>query len=148
MNMKTKLILVAGLAFALLPAGYAKDDKLKDKDADNDGRITRAEFSGGSLSKFVNLDKDGDGSISSDELTAGQQKRSSGLKFWEKDDSADVAQALKEADTDGDGRITRAEHEAHVNSKFDSMDANKDGVLAEQELDADHKKDKATDTNR
>ena len=38
-----------------------------------------------------------------------------------------------QADANGDGRISRAEHQAAAEKKFDSLDANNDGVLTSEE---------------
>ncbi|MEL7013212.1 MAG: EF-hand domain-containing protein [Pseudomonadota bacterium] len=37
-------------------------------------------------------------------------------------------------DSDGDGRVTRAELDAHMKARFDRSDANGDGVLSRNEL--------------
>jgi hypothetical protein len=42
--------------------------------------------------------------------------------------------AFQASDTNGDGRIDRAEYDAHVRSVFSSLDRNKDGVLTAGEL--------------
>ena len=39
-------------------------------------------------------------------------------------------------DTDGDGTLTRAEFQAHMDSRFAKADANGDGVLTREELEA------------
>ncbi|MDB6169167.1 MAG: hypothetical protein JWM88_2031 [Verrucomicrobia bacterium] len=43
-------------------------------------------------------------------------------------------------DTDGDGRISRAEHAAGAKKMFDEMDANHDGVVTADEMDARHER--------
>jgi Ca2+-binding EF-hand superfamily protein len=41
---------------------------------------------------------------------------------------------IKEMDTDGDGKLSSAEHDASAASMFAAMDANKDGSLTKAEL--------------
>src|SRR5882757_988357 len=43
---------------------------------------------------------------------------------------------FKAMDTDGDGRISRAEHAAGAKKMFDAMDANHDGIVTAAEMDA------------
>ena len=40
---------------------------------------------------------------------------------------------FKKIDTDGNGVITKAEHDAFSNKKFDEIDANKDGQVTKEE---------------
>ncbi|HEX7558960.1 MAG TPA: EF-hand domain-containing protein, partial [Usitatibacter sp.] len=49
---------------------------------------------------------------------------------------------LKKLDTDGDGRISRAEAQAapRLAANFDAIDANKDGFITMEELAAAHAK--------
>ena len=44
-------------------------------------------------------------------------------------------------DLDNDGKVTKAEFVAGMEKKFDHMDANKDGVLTEDERPKWHRKD-------
>ncbi len=46
---------------------------------------------------------------------------------------------FKKMDTDGDGYITKAEHEAFTAEKFTKMDANGDGKLTKEEIKAHYK---------
>ena len=45
----------------------------------------------------------------------------------------DSATKFKSMDTDGDGRISRAEHAAGARMMFDKMDTNHDGIVTQQE---------------
>jgi polyhydroxyalkanoate synthesis regulator phasin len=45
---------------------------------------------------------------------------------------------FKEADTNGDGALNKAEWQDHHAKKFDEMDANKDGKLTKEELQNFH----------
>lgn len=117
------------------PGGPDFGKFLKLHDLDGDGRVSPTEFAAseraGRLSEearakiFDRLDKNGDGFIAADELQL--KRRDRALPF------------LKKADTDGDGRINRAEFlanppfpkvaEKRLNRMFDHMDQNGDGFL-------------------
>jgi Ca2+-binding EF-hand superfamily protein len=43
---------------------------------------------------------------------------------------------IKRLDTDGDGRLSRAEHEAAARKLFEGMDADHDGLVTAAEMDA------------
>ena len=55
------------------------------------------------------------------------------------DKSATAAQ-FKSMDTNGDGKISRAEHAAGAKKMFEAMDASKDGKVIAAEMDAAHQK--------
>lgn len=50
------------------------------------------------------------------------------------------AEKIKTMDTNGDGRLSAAEHEAGAREMFKKMDANKDGTVTAAEMDASHKR--------
>jgi Ca2+-binding EF-hand superfamily protein len=139
---KTTLIAAIGLALAALPSAFAGDaaTKLKQMDPDGDGRITRTEHAAGVQAKFGKLDTNSDGIISAAELAADREQRTtSKLKFWEKDNKTPVSEKLSSLDQNGDGQVTRAEYETHADASFTALDADKDGTISEKELDAGHK---------
>ncbi len=123
------------------PAGPGFSGFVKHHDRDGDDRVSPEEFAGGEraarLSEadrqkiFDRLDKDGDGFITADELKG--RGRGGNDAF------------LKKADTDGDGRISRAEFlanppfkkvdEERLNKMFDHLDRNKDGFLDQKDQD-------------
>lgn len=49
---------------------------------------------------------------------------------------ADSDKHFKMMDTDGDGKISRAEHAAAAKQMFDQCDANHDGIVTATEMDA------------
>jgi Ca2+-binding EF-hand superfamily protein len=57
-------------------------------------------------------------------------------------DAADTKAKMQKIDTDGDGKISRAEASSHkmLAKYFDEIDTNKDGFLSRDELKAHHAK--------
>lgn len=91
-------------------------------DRDQDGRISADEFPG-PQDHFTQLDENSDGYI--DETEASKErpphlgKRNRGF--------------LKRFDTDGDGKVSKAEFTNSVDSHFDRLDKNDDGYVDETE---------------
>lgn len=52
-----------------------------------------------------------------------------------------IDEMFKKMDTNGDGKVSKAEFDAHKDAMFADADTNKDGMLSEEELRA-HKKKK------
>lgn len=142
MKTKTTLIVAGGFALAALSSMSAGEagTKLKQMDTDGDGRVSRAEHAAAALAAFGKLDTNSDGIVTAEERAAGQEKKSSKLKFWEKDkdDTSSLSPTgkLDQADQNSDGQITRAENETFAEARFTALDADKDGALVEKELAA------------
>lgn len=88
---------------------------------------TRDQAIAASAKKFRNLDTNGDGKGSPEELkafmTKAAEKRGSTIE------QAQVDRRLKRLDTDGDGVVSAAELQAEDLAKFDKADANRNGVI-------------------
>jgi hypothetical protein len=104
-----------------------------DMDSDHDGKVTRAEWKGNGVS-FQMLDRNGDGSLSGDELTAGAPPS-------REDPAAVLArrQARQERifrwmDANHDNRVTQAEWREDK-AKFQRLDRNHDGAVTLQEME-------------
>ncbi len=128
--MKTIVWITAALCLAASPAmaqqrGGGGLDRLLAWDANGDGAITRAEAEAGRLAMFARLDADDDGYLSEAERAAMRQ----GQRQGGRDRSA-------AADTDRDGRISRAEMNASPIRGFERIDANRDGVASADEIQA------------
>jgi len=101
-------------------------ERLKAADTNGDGMISRDEAR--ALPKlfenFDRIDANKDGFITFEELRASHQNGH--------------GEPMKKADTDGDGRISRAEAAKmpKLAGHFDQIDANKDGYLSQEELQA------------
>lgn len=145
MNTKTKtsLLMACGLAFATLPAFAGDvDDKFKMMDSDGDGRVSRAEHASGAQAMFSAMDANSDGVVTAAECDAAKtahESKVSKLKFWDKDDKMTGAQKIAVIDTNSDGQLSRAEHDAGSEMMFARADANNDGFLTEKELKEAHK---------
>ena len=134
MNRKTLLFvdvlaaLGAGSALAATQAGDAQKPARASLDKNNDGAIDKAEAAARPrlADRFAELDKNGDGTLSADERPQHKGMRGHGRHGGPRH-GADFGKL----DTDGDGRISKAEAAAQPRfaERFDTMDANKDGVI-------------------
>jgi EF hand len=123
------------LAAATLASGtaVAQDNRFARADTDRNGTLSRAEVDRGLpgiAPHFAEIDRNRDGSLSSDELrvwSASRKPRTEG----------GFAEHFRRADTNGDGALTRAEADKalpRLGAKFDRIDANRDGKLTQDEL--------------
>jgi Ca2+-binding EF-hand superfamily protein len=94
-------------------------------DTDHDGKISKAEFDTESTALFKKLDKNSDGKIAADEVPAHHWGPKGGM--------------LGRMDTDKDGRITKAEFTVGEDKLFQKLDANGDGVITQDEMQAAHR---------
>ena len=127
-------------------------------DANGDGEVTQAEMQAArearqakraerraqrSERRFARLDTDNSGGLSQEELNAGRAKmgakageRRGKMKRGGKRGRGGAMAMLRQADTNGDQRITRAEFEAAHAKRFAAMDANGDGQVTAAERKA------------
>ncbi|HEX4333073.1 MAG TPA: EF-hand domain-containing protein [Usitatibacter sp.] len=121
------------LAGAAGPGGPDPMGRFKQADTNGDGMISRDEAKALPMiaKHFDEIDANHDGQITADELRAYQHAAREARK--EKG-----AERFKKLDTDGDGRISRAEAQAapRLAAHFDELDTNKDGFLSADELKA------------
>ncbi|MEJ6394350.1 EF-hand domain-containing protein [Gymnodinialimonas sp. 2305UL16-5] len=103
-------------------------------DADGNGAVTLEELAAAGDARFVNTDTNGDGQLSRDELLARAAERN----------AERVDRMIERADTNGDGALTQAElDEAREGRRrgpdpermFERMDADGDGSVTEAEFD-------------
>jgi Ca2+-binding EF-hand superfamily protein len=134
--MLTALGLASAAAIAVAaPEGRGPmGDRLKQADTNGDGMISRDEAKAlpRLLQNFDAIDANRDGQITADELRAFHQARR----------EAHRAEQWKKLDTDGDGRISKAEAQANAPrlfEHFDQLDLDKDGFLTPDELKGAHR---------
>ena len=106
-------------------------ERLKQADTNADGMLNRDEAKAlPMISKhFDEIDANHDGQITTEELRAFHKARAAERQ----------AAHWKKIDTDGDGRISRAEAQANaprLAEHFDQIDANGDGYITPEELRA------------
>jgi Ca2+-binding EF-hand superfamily protein len=131
-------IAVLMLAVAALPV-LAQSDRFATADLDGNGTLSRTEMQR-ALPKlapeFDRIDRNRDGSVSREELTAHLQ----GAKPRSRAESdGGLAEHLQRADTDSDGALSRAECDRNLPrlaTKFDQIDRDRDGRLTGEELKA------------
>ena len=119
------------------PASYAHEPMsgFQGMDANHDGKVTRDEHAAAAKKMFDAMDADKDGKVTASEMDAAHE-RVTGHKA--KPGDMPAAEKIKTIDTDGDGILTAAEHEAGSRTMFDAMDSDKDGSLSEAESAAGH----------
>lgn len=103
-------------------------------DADKNGQITQAELDAFQAGRATEVDTDKDGFISADEMTAHMSARM-------QDRLGKMARhAIVEQDEDGDGKVSLAEMAAGrgLDRLMTRADANGDGALSQEEIDAMH----------
>ncbi|HUG09636.1 MAG TPA: hypothetical protein VMM36_01420 [Opitutaceae bacterium] len=159
---KTSVILALGLALVAIPGVSAGDasgkhsskEMFKSMDADQDGKVTRAEHAAAAKKKFAEIDTDKDGSVTLAEMTAAHAKMRAGdsersgtaatpgstdqLAKAEKTAKASE-DWIKKHDSNNDGKLSATEHNAASEAMFAKLDTNKDGTLSQEECEASGK---------
>lgn len=105
--------------------GHRGAGHLRGVEAGPDGSITREQFLARPNAAFDRLDRNNDGVISADERPQRPQ-RAEGAERRQRPN----------IDTDGDGRISRAEFDAAGAAMFQRLDANNDGRVTREEAQA------------
>jgi Ca2+-binding EF-hand superfamily protein len=122
----TALGLASAAAIAVAAPEGRGQDRLKAADTNGDGMISKEEAKAlPRLAKhFDEIDANHDGQITADEMRAHHEKMRG--EHW------------KKLDTNGDGKISKEEAKAHprLAERFDQLDANKDGFLTPDEIQA------------
>ena len=114
-------------------------EMVKKKDADQNGSLNIDEM-GVEESLFSQIDTDGDGSVTAEELQAELEKKIAELglvsgQMGEAEFSLRVSQLISENDVDEDGSLS-LEELGSDQAVFDSLDKNRDGVVSADELRA------------
>ena len=124
------LALATASLTAFAGEGGPRGDHFKKADTNGDGMISRQEAAAlpRLLKNFDAIDTNHDGQITGEELRAFHQ--------------AQRAEHWKRLDTDGDGKISKAEAQANAPRLFEhfaEIDTNGDGFLSPEELKAAHR---------
>lgn len=93
-------------------------------DLNGDGAVTRAEAQALREVTFLRWDYDGDGILTQQEMIDREVARI----------TRRIAKRFAKIDTNGDGRVERAEFEARMDEQFTQLDTDGDGQLGEMEM--------------
>jgi len=145
------------VGFALATAAYAGDGsgkaEMKMMDTDQDGSISATEHAAGAKKMFDKMDADRDGIVTAQEMGASHKDMPTAQSDHEAASSRQpeprtsdasgkpvksASAKIKAIDTDGDGAITAAEHEAGSKKMFGKMDKDQNGRLTAAEVQAGH----------
>jgi Ca2+-binding EF-hand superfamily protein len=147
--MKPTILILAAAAGVLLhaplhaqPSGPPPHDPMAMFDADRDGAISLAELRDGSARLFRAIDADGDGRVTRDEMRAHHEKMMAahpGAHIGPPPGAPHGPPPFEALDADHDGAVTLAEFQQHLERHFAMLDANHDGVLGHDELEAAHR---------
>lgn len=126
---------IISVGIATTGSAFADDKKRKGKgkrgvnieriDTDKSGTISLEEFASVGMGKMIAADKDGDGILSTDEVSAAMEA--------ERKRRREEAM-MKRLDVNGDGSITVAELQDRMSKQFTVLDRNSDGSLSEEEI--------------
>ncbi|HTJ18233.1 MAG TPA: hypothetical protein VL494_15730 [Steroidobacteraceae bacterium] len=114
------------LSSCVVLAQGREGNALEQADANHDGKVTKQEYNDARAALFARMDRNGDGFIDDADSREGANER-----------GQRAAAALRgRIDTNGDGKVSKDEFVNAPTMMFDKFDANKDGVLDAQELEA------------
>jgi len=140
------LLLACGAAL-LASSAFANDpdQKLDRLDTNDDGQVSRAEYTASVQQMFSELDTNHDGVVTAAEADANRDAPHNGTTY--SDETRDNLgrperlgrERFKDLDQNGDGRVTLEEVSNGCNAQFDRLDTNHDGILSRQELSAGHR---------
>ena len=127
--MKAHLLIFSAILVCSTPAmaQMGQLDVFENADTDGDGQVSQAEFRAARAQQFSRLDRNGDGTVAqSDFGRIAQMRPQLGARL-----NAFIASA----DTNRDGRVTRAEFGSAPTPLFERADANRNGLVDKAELD-------------
>ncbi len=106
-------------------------------DKDNDGKVSKDEFPG-PAEHFSNIDKNGDGFVTADEVQAGRPPRMGGTQGTpgQMDGTGPKGMGqnfIRRFDKDNDGKVSKDEFSGRTD-RFTRLDKNGDGFITEDEM--------------
>ncbi len=116
-------------------------------DSDGDGAVSAQEHAAHTKMMFDRMDTNHDGKITAAEMSAGQgaghEMMMGGNAGMHRPDGMpgmgppmSTADRIKKMDSNGDGKVSAAEHAAGAQATFNEVDTNKDGNLSRSEMAA------------
>ena len=114
------------LSSCVVLAQGREGNALEQADANHDGKVTKQEYNDARAALFARMDRNGDGFIDDADSREGANERG----------QRSAAALRGRIDTNGDGKVSKDEFVNAPTMMFDKFDANKDGVLDAQELEA------------
>lgn len=140
----TAIIVAAALVLGIATVSFAVADgrkggpriELTQMDTDGDGAVSPQEVTAFHDARFVAADTDGSGSLTADELLAQAAARFDGPVPDRV--AARIARMIARHDTDGDGALgkTERDHTARVARLFERLDTDGSGDLSAAEMEA------------
>ena len=120
-------------------------------DANADGVLSEADKAAHMAQRFAEMDSDGDGMLSQAEFVAAHEARAE--KRAERKEARGERMGkrgmrggrggpdcmIKQADSNGDGQVTKAELQTAALARFDKTDADSDGTISAEERQAARK---------
>jgi hypothetical protein len=130
------IVLCLPTAVHAFPGGGMEraQDQLRAADKNGDGAVSRAEFIEHRASQWSKMDRNGDGYFSKADLPSFAQSR------WDGERLADLR---RQFDTDGDGRLSRAELVSGPTPVFDAADRDNNNIVTKAEMQAAAKRAQA-----
>jgi Ca2+-binding EF-hand superfamily protein len=105
-------------------------------DKDQDGKVSQEEWITAHQELFGQMDKNGDGTLSTDELAAAPMMRGQGGGEGPAMSGELLKGIMTRFDKDGDGALSKEEAPERMAALFDRLDTNGDGKLTAEELTA------------
>lgn len=128
------MVASAGFAVAQGKGGHGERPSFEEVDTNGDGKITRDEMQARAGARFGEADSDGDGAISRDEMVARAMARV----------EKRIDRMMDRMDADDDGKITEAEMQQMRGKRMERMikwmDKDGDGALSKEEFGKGHRK--------
>ena len=113
--------------------GAGVDQMFERVDTNQDGAITRAEIEAAGAARFATADTDGDGFLTVEEMTAAAESHDSERR------AKRVEARLDRLDANDDGKLSLEEMQAgskRLDRMFDRLDADSDGAITKAEAEA------------